>query len=72
MWLCIRLDNAGKWTCDRPIEDVDFGKKKIISSEEAHFDLGGEFGAQKTRTHKLKSRRTQNESLCVANFGPEA
>ena len=43
-------------------------KKKIIFSDEAHFDLGGyvnkqivAFGAQKTRTHSLKSRRTQNE-----------
>ena len=26
------------------------------------------FGAQKTRTHTLKSRRTQNESLFGANF----
>ena len=28
------------------------------------------FGAQKTRTHTLKS--TQNESLFGADFGPEA
>ena len=31
-----------------------------------------DFGAQKTRTHTLKSRRTQNESLFDADFGPEA
>ena len=30
------------------------------------------FGAQKTRTHTLTSRRTQYESLCGADFGPEA
>ena len=30
------------------------------------------FGAQKTRTPTLKSRRTQNESLFGADFGPEA
>ena len=30
------------------------------------------FGAQKTRTHTLKSRRTQNESLFGTDFGPEA
>ena len=30
------------------------------------------FGAQKTRTHTLKSRRTQNESLFGADFDPEA
>ena len=42
IWLCIRLNNAGKWACDRLTEDADFGKKKkIISSDEAHFDPGG-------------------------------
>ena len=30
------------------------------------------FGAQKPRTHTLKSRRTQNESLFGADFGPQA
>ena len=30
------------------------------------------FVAQKTRTHTLKSRRTQKESLVGADFGPEA
>ena len=48
-----------KWAYDRLTEDGDFGKKKIIFSDEAHFDLVT-FGAQKTRTHTLKSRRTQN------------
>ena len=38
--LCIRLNNAGKWPCDRLTEDADFGKK-VILSDEAHFDLGG-------------------------------
>ena len=54
--------------------------KKIVSSDEAHFDLGGyvnmqqivEFDAQKTRKHQLKNRRTQNESLFGADFDPEA
>ena len=43
------------------------------------FDLGGyinkqivAFGVQKTRMHTLKRRRTQNESLFGADFGPEA
>ena len=48
--------------------------------DEVYFDLGEyvrqaqivAFGAQKTRTHTLKSRRTQNESLFGAYFGPEA
>ena len=30
------------------------------------------FGAQKTSTHTLKSRRTPNESLFDADFGQEA
>ena len=54
-------------------------KKKIIFSDESPFDLGGyvnkqivTFWAQKTRTHTLKNRRTQNESLFFADFGPEA
>ena len=42
IWLCIRLNNARKWACDRLTEDADFGKKKkIIFSDEALFDLGG-------------------------------
>ena len=32
----------GKWAWDRLTEDADFGKKKkIIFSDEAHFDLEG-------------------------------
>ena len=76
--MCLRLNNAGKWVCDRFTEDVDFGKN-IIFSDEAHFDLGGyvtskivAFGAQQTRTHTLKRRYTQNESLFGAEFGAEA
>ena len=30
------------------------------------------FIGQKTRTHTLKSRRTQNESLLSTDFGPDA
>ena len=29
------------WGCDRFAEDADFGKKKVIISDEAHFDLWG-------------------------------
>ena len=47
IWLCIRLNNAGKWACDRLTEDADFGQN-IIFSDEAYFDLGR---AQKTLTH---------------------
>ena len=45
-------------------------KKKIIFSDETHFDLSGyvnkqiiAFGAQKTHTPTLKSRSTQNGSF---------
>ena len=50
--------------------------KKIIFSNKADFDFGGyvnkQNGAQKTPTHTLKSRCTQNESLFGADFGPKA
>ena len=59
IWSCIRLNNAGKWACDRLTEDADLGKKKIIFTDEAHFDFGfvicDLIWAQKTRTHTLKS-----------------
>ena len=56
-----------KWACDQ-LTDADFGKTKIIFSDEAHFDLGGYVNKQNCRiwgreTHTLKNRRTQNESL---------
>ena len=38
-----------KWACDRFTEDADFGKKKIIFSDEAHFDLGGYVNKQNCR-----------------------
>ena len=47
MWLCIRF---AKWTCDRLTEDTDFGKKKkIIFSDEDHFDLEGNVKKQNCR-----------------------
>ena len=58
----MRLNNARKWACDRLTEDADFGKK-LIFSDEAHFDHF------ETRTHTLKSRHPQNESLFDADFG---
>ena len=56
-----------KWACDRLTEDADFGKKIIFSASKIVA-----FGAQKTRTHTLKSRRALNESLFGADFGLEA
>ena len=59
-------------------EDADFGKKKIIFSYEAHFDLGEYVSKQncsnwstKIRTYTLQTRRTQNELLLGADFGPK-
>ena len=48
IWLCIRLNNAGKWACERLAEDADFGIK-IIFADEAHFDLGGYVNKQNCR-----------------------
>ena len=69
-----RLNNAGKWACDRFTEDADFGKK-IIYSDEAHFDLGGYVNKQNCRIRAQKTRwkamyNTQNVSLFGADFGP--
>ena len=44
---CFRF---AKWTCDRLTEDADFGKKKIIFSDQDHFDLGGYINNQNCRT----------------------
>ena len=65
-----------KWSCDRLTEDADFGIKNHLFSE-AHFDLGGYVNKQNcriwaTERPTLKGRRTQNESLFGADFGPAA
>ena len=39
----------GKWACNRLTEDADFGKKKIIFSDEAHFVLVGYVNKQNCR-----------------------
>ena len=38
-----------KWACNRLIEDADFDKKKIIFSDEAHFDLSEYVNKQNCR-----------------------
>ena len=64
-----------KWACDRLTEDADSGKKKSFFQMKLILILAAmktskivAFGAQKTRTHTLKSRRTQNESLFGGGF----
>ena len=57
-------------------------KKKIIFSDEAHFDLGGYVNKQNCLIWRTENpheciddapkRRTQNESLFCADFDPEA
>ena len=76
---CSQLTIQCVFAWDRLSEDGDFDKKKIIFSDEEHFDLGGyvnkkivAFEAQRTRTYTLKSRRIQNESLFGADLNPEA
>ena len=70
MWLCIRLNKAGKY-CD------GFFKKSIFA-DEAHFDLGGYVNKQNCRIWGtenpqayIESRRSQNESLFGVDFGPQ-
>ena len=55
-----------KWACDRLTEDAEFCKKKIIYSEEAHFDLGGYVNKQNCRIWG-----TENPHIVFgADFGP--
>ena len=54
MWLCIRLNKAGKY-CDRSIyRRCWFWQKKIIFSDEAHFDIGGYVNKQTLRIWRTK------------------
>ena len=43
------LFRFAKRACIRLTEDADFGKKKIIFLDEAHFDLGGYVNKQNCR-----------------------
>ena len=60
-WLCIRLNNAGKWACDRHTEDAVFGKKKIIFSDGAYCDLGGYVNEQNCRIWGTENPHAQIE-----------
>ena len=75
IWLCIRLNNAGLSRPAIDLQKMPTLAKKIIFSDEAHFDLGGyvnrpncRFWGIENRTHTLKSRRTQNEPLLGADL----
>ena len=70
IWLCIRLNNAGKWDCDRLSEDADFGKKIFSSSDEAHFDLGGYVNKQNWRIWGIEKPHAYIEKPTYgADFG---
>ena len=49
-----------KWACVRLTEDADFGKKKIIFSDEVHFDLGRYVNKQNCRIWD-----TENPYTCI-------
>ena len=49
-----------KQLCDRLTEDADFGKKKIIFSDKAHFDLGGYVNKQNCRIQGI-----ENPHACI-------
>ena len=61
----------GNITTDRLTEDADFGKQKIIFSDEAHFDLGRYVNNQNCRIwgtenpHAYISKRTQPKRVSV-------
>ena len=66
-----------KWAHGRLTEDADFVKKKIIFSDEAHFDLINLIiNKQNCRIWGTENPqayiKSQNESLFGADFGPEA
>ena len=59
------------WDGGLRTDDANFGKK-IIFSDEAHFDFGGYENKKNCWIWRTEIRRTQNESLFAADFGPEA
>ena len=65
-----------KWACDRLTEDAEFDKR-VIFSNEAHFDLGGYVNKQNWRILCTENPHTYIEKpthpkLFGADFGPEA
>ena len=56
----MHLNNAGNAGLTK---DADFGKKKIISSYEAHFDLGGYVTKQYCRIWDTENPHTYIEKL---------
>ena len=77
--MCIRLNSAEKY-CEVTLDIMvvlqnaksSFQMKLILILAGLQTSKIVVFGAQKTRTHTLESRRTQNESPFDVDFGPEA
>ena len=74
---CIRLNNASLSGPAIDLQKMPILPKKIIFSDEAHFDLGGYVNKQNcriwgTENPILKSRYTQNDLRFGADFGPDA
>ena len=49
------------WACDQLTEDAVFGKKKIIFSDEAHFDLRGYVNKQNCRIWRTENQHAYIE-----------
>ena len=63
------LERFTKCTCDRLTEDADLEKKKkIIFSNEAHFDFGGYVNKQKCRIWGTRKRELLFGALFCALF----
>ena len=58
------MNNAGKWACDQLTDDADFAKKKILFSDEAHFDLGG-FTYPSDLVHRKPAPDASKTSHCL-------
>ena len=54
-----------KWACDRLTEDADFGKKKIISSDEYHFSRSWRVCKQAKLSHLGHRKPAPKTSHCL-------
>ena len=54
------------------LQKMPIKAKKIIFSDEAHFDLGGYVNKQNCRICATENPHSYFESLFGADFGPEA
>ena len=57
-----------KWACDRLTENANFGKKKIIVSDDAHFDLGGFVNKQNCHIWGTEHPHVPKTSDCLVRI----